>query len=42
VRDYLLNHFKLDDRRLKIIGLGKTENPSVRILIYGPSAQTRG
>jgi phospholipid/cholesterol/gamma-HCH transport system substrate-binding protein len=42
VRDYLLNHFKLDDRRLKIIGLGKTETPGLRILTYGPSAQTGG
>ena len=39
VRDYLLNHFKLDDKRLKIIGLGKTDGPaSLRILAYGASS----
>lgn len=39
VRDYLLNHFKLDDRRVKIIGLGKTETPAnMRILVYGLAA----
>jgi phospholipid/cholesterol/gamma-HCH transport system substrate-binding protein len=41
VRDYLLNHFKLDDKRLKIIGLGKTESPaSLRILVYGGTQET--
>jgi outer membrane protein OmpA-like peptidoglycan-associated protein len=40
VRDYLLNHFKLDDRRVKIIGLGKTESPGLRILIYNAPSDT--
>ncbi len=40
VRDYLLNHFKLDDHRLKIIGLGKTDSPTLRILVYGSTSQT--
>jgi phospholipid/cholesterol/gamma-HCH transport system substrate-binding protein len=41
VRDYLLNHFKLDDHRLKIIGLGKTEGGAgLRILVYSPTPQT--
>ena len=36
VRRYLLDHYKLDDARLKIIGLGKTEgDASLRILVYG-------
>jgi outer membrane protein OmpA-like peptidoglycan-associated protein len=35
VRGYLLDHFKLEDARLKILGLGKTEGePSVRMLVY--------
>jgi phospholipid/cholesterol/gamma-HCH transport system substrate-binding protein len=43
VRDYLLNHFKLDDKRLKIIGLGKTEGAaSLRILVYGATRDTGG
>ncbi len=40
VRDYLLNHFKLDDRRVKIIGLGKTDSPSLRILVYNSTSNT--
>jgi phospholipid/cholesterol/gamma-HCH transport system substrate-binding protein len=41
VRDYLLNHFKLDDHRLKIIGLGKTDGqPGVRILVYKSPSDT--
>jgi phospholipid/cholesterol/gamma-HCH transport system substrate-binding protein len=33
---YLMEHFKLDDRRVKIIGRGKTEDgPSMRVLVYG-------
>jgi phospholipid/cholesterol/gamma-HCH transport system substrate-binding protein len=41
VRDYLLNHFKIDDKRLKIIGLGKTENAaSLRILVYSSTQDT--
>jgi phospholipid/cholesterol/gamma-HCH transport system substrate-binding protein len=36
VRSYLLEHYKLDDSRLKIIGAGKTESePTLRILSYG-------
>ena len=37
VRDYLVQHFKFDDTRLKIIGMGKsktTEPGKVEILIY--------
>ncbi|MGH9775699.1 MAG: MlaD family protein [Candidatus Acidiferrales bacterium] len=38
VRDYLVQNFKFDDRRLKIVGLGKTlkggETSKVDILIY--------
>jgi outer membrane protein OmpA-like peptidoglycan-associated protein len=41
VRDYLLNHVKIDDKRLKIIGLGKTDAPpSLRILVYGATQDT--
>lgn len=37
IRLYLLDHFKLDDQRLKIIGLGKTEGrPGARVLVYSP------
>jgi outer membrane protein OmpA-like peptidoglycan-associated protein len=38
VRDYLVQHFKFDDTRVKIIGLGKSPKPDetskVEILIY--------
>lgn len=38
VRDYLVKNFKLDDTRLKTIGLGKSneiaENSTMRILVY--------
>ncbi len=38
VRDYLAEHFKLDDTRIKVIGLGKSdsapEGGSVEVLIY--------
>ena len=37
VRDYLVQHFKFDDTRVKIIGLGKSppdETNKVEILIY--------
>ncbi len=43
VRDYLVNNFRLDDTRIRTIGLGKTERPdsgnadssgNVKILIY--------
>jgi phospholipid/cholesterol/gamma-HCH transport system substrate-binding protein len=36
VRSYLVDHFKLDDRKLKIFGAGKSDAPAgLRILIYG-------
>jgi outer membrane protein OmpA-like peptidoglycan-associated protein len=38
IRDYLVQNFKVDDTRLKIIGLGKsktTEAGEVQILVYG-------
>jgi outer membrane protein OmpA-like peptidoglycan-associated protein len=38
VRDYLVQHFKFDDTRMKIIGLGKSpkagETSKVEVLIY--------
>ncbi len=46
VRDYLTENFKLDDKRLKTIGLGKTkeaaESSKLAILVYlaGPSARS--
>lgn len=40
-RAYLLDHFKLEDRRMKIIGTGKTDAPpAMRILIYGATQET--
>jgi hypothetical protein len=40
VRDYLTQNFKLDDTRIKTIGLGKagegSDNGKVEILIYKP------
>lgn len=42
IRDYLSEHFKLDDTRLKTIGLGKTSqtegNGKVEIVVYSTSA----
>jgi outer membrane protein OmpA-like peptidoglycan-associated protein len=42
VRDYLIQNFKLDDTRLKIIGLGKSDKSGdtgkVEILVYGLEA----
>jgi outer membrane protein OmpA-like peptidoglycan-associated protein len=41
VRDYLTHNFKLDDKRVKTIGLGKTKNPDesskLVILVYPPA-----
>src|SRR6266851_8788973 len=41
VRDYLAENFKLDDRRVKTIGLGKTktaeEPPKLVIFVYQPA-----
>jgi len=38
VRDYLVKNFKVDDTRIKTIGLGKTdtanEEPKIDILVY--------
>ena len=43
LRSYLLDHFKLDDGRLKIIGLGKTDDgPAVRVLAYNGTEETGG
>jgi len=48
VRDYLVQHFKLDDTRLKTIGMGKSASAGqsgVEIMVYAaegtPVAQTR-
>ena len=39
VRDYLVQNFKLDDTRIKTIGLGKSSEPTegnvVELLVYG-------
>jgi phospholipid/cholesterol/gamma-HCH transport system substrate-binding protein len=41
VRSYFLDHFKLNDSRLKIIGIGKSEaEPSLRILTYNIAPQS--
>jgi len=44
VRDYLTQNFKLDDKRVKIIGLGKTksseESSKLVILVYPPAGAT--
>ncbi len=38
-RDYLVQNFKIDDKRLKTIGLGKStdanDTPGLVIMIYG-------
>jgi outer membrane protein OmpA-like peptidoglycan-associated protein len=43
-RDYLVKHFKLDDTRIKTIGLGKSdkaaEGGSVQVLIYAEGSAT--
>jgi len=43
VRDYLTENFKLDDKRIKTIGLGKNktnETSRLTILVYAPSARS--
>ncbi|MGA3188370.1 MAG: MlaD family protein [Bryobacteraceae bacterium] len=44
VRNYLVQNFRLDDTRIKTMGLGKTEeagdNGKIEILIYPPEAST--
>ena len=43
VRDYLDQHFKLDDTRIKTLGLGKTNQPDgskVEVLVYAVGAKT--
>jgi len=43
-RDYLVKHFKLDDTKIKTIGLGKSdkvaEGGSVQVLIYPEGTTT--
>jgi outer membrane protein OmpA-like peptidoglycan-associated protein len=45
VRDYLVQNFKLDDTRIKTIGLGKKHNteasPKIAILVYPARLQAR-
>ena len=45
VRDYLTQNFKLDDKRVKTIGLGKTkkvaESSKLLILVYPPAASAQ-
>ena len=38
VRDYLVQNFKFDDTRVKIIGLGKSGENTMRILVYAGAA----
>ena len=42
VRDYLIKNFKLDDIRIKTLGMGKTnvpeDNGKIEILVYGGGA----
>ena len=44
VRDYLVQHFKLDDTRIKTAGLGKSQDVSergrVKILVYPAGTNT--
>jgi hypothetical protein len=43
VRDYLTENFKLDDKRIKTIGLGKDktgETSKLTILVYAPSGRS--
>ena len=45
VRDYLTENFKLDDKRIKTIGLGKDktgETSKLTILVYAPSGRSAG
>lgn len=45
VRDYLVQHFKLDDTRVKTLGAGKSSNApdggEVQVLIYPPAAKKK-
>jgi len=38
VRDYLVQNFKFDDTRVKIIGLGKSGENTMQILVYAGAA----
>ena len=45
VRDYLTENFKVDDKRIKTIGLGKnktSETSKLTILVYAPSSRSAG
>ena len=46
IRDYLVRNFRLDDTRIKTLGLGKTndtdDNGKAEILIYGVQGATSG
>jgi outer membrane protein OmpA-like peptidoglycan-associated protein len=45
VRDYLTENFKVDDKRIKTIGLGKdktSETSKLTILVYPPSGRSPG
>jgi len=43
VRDYLVQNFRVDDQRIKTIGLGKAQEnedgSKVEVLVYGPNTQ---
>ena len=42
-RDYLTENFKVDDKRIKTIGLGKdktSETSKLTILVYAPSGRS--
>ncbi len=45
VREYLVQHYKLDDTRIKIIGMGKTagvpDGGAVDVLVYSPAKVAR-
>lgn len=45
VRDYLTENFKVDDKRIKTIGLGKnktSQDSQLTILVYAPSSRPAG
>ena len=46
VRDYLVNHFEVDDKRIKTLALGKGKEPDdngkVEIIIYPTSRSRKG
>jgi hypothetical protein len=45
VRDYLTENFKVDDKRIKTIGLGKdktNETSKLTIFVYAPSGRSAG